>query len=51
MTLQRFCKKVKEGADITRSGYAAPGAVFASKEEELLVDYVKHASKIWIVTT
>ena len=46
MTLQRFCSKKKSNQQCT-VGYATPRLVFSSKEELLLVKYIKRTSELY----
>ena len=50
MTLQRFCVKKKSNQKCT-IGYGAPRQVFSSKEELLLVNYIKRASELYFGLT
>ena len=46
MTLQRFCTKIRSGGQPS-VGYAAPRAIFANDQEQLLVKYIKRASELY----
>ena len=50
MTLQRFCVKKKSNQKCA-IGYGAPRQVFSSKEELLLVNYIKQASELYFGLT
>lgn len=47
MTLQRYCKKLRTDGKITNVGFASPRAVFTQEQEDLLVDYILKAAKIY----
>ena len=46
MTLQRFCKKIIKGEKL-EVGYKAPSSIFTSEQENLVNNFVVHASKIY----